>query len=235
MKTLSLLIAIPALVSAAKCNADNCARALTGTVDGPARASSRINTDCSSFQLTTVYPAATTITTTSGSVFTTIVPDTAGLTIAPSYLPSYANAACTPSGIASARFASACSCAGVSAATTTAATPTATVVVPVFTCNNPLNANTGANIGTNTCSRGASDACTYYCDQDISGGGVCVQNAGCGPSCSSDSDCGSGNVCVTNTFCGYSNCVSASACGGQRRRGLQKKSADLTNNIPPSS
>jgi hypothetical protein len=109
---------------------DNCARALTGTVNGPAQPSSRINTDCSSFQLKTAYPAATTTTITSGSTSTTILPETTEIVVAPSVLPAYAKTACTASGIASARFASACSCAGVTETTSTAPVPTATVVVP---------------------------------------------------------------------------------------------------------
>jgi len=132
MKSFCFYLAIPALVSAAaaKCNADNCARALTGTVDGLARPSSRINTDCSSFQLVTEYPQATTITITSGSSATTIFPAIADTPVTPTALPSYAQAACTPGEIASARFKSACSCAGVTETTSTAATPVVTVVVP---------------------------------------------------------------------------------------------------------
>jgi hypothetical protein len=109
---------------------DNCARALTGTVNGLAQSSSRINTDCSSFQMITVYPVATTVTVFSADVESTvtIVPDAAGITVSPSVLPAYANAACTTNGAA--RFASACSCAGVTETTTTAATPTATVLIP---------------------------------------------------------------------------------------------------------
>lgn len=216
---------------------DNCARALTGTASGAARPSSRINTDCSSFQLVTVYPAATTTTIASGSTSTTILPETTGTTVAPFSLPAYAKTACTPSGSASARFASACSCAGVTKTTTTARVPVATVIVPtggdVPSCDNPLRYDTYDG-SSNVCMRSSSDTCEYNCYQRISGGNVCVQaDPPCGRNCNSDTECDSGDVCITNTFCRRSNCVPASSCAGQRHRALQKRFGDHNN--PPKS
>jgi hypothetical protein len=79
----------------------------------------------------TAYPAAATITvTTDVDSTTSIVPDATDIIVAPSVLPNYAKEACTPSSAASARFASACSCAGVTETTSTAAIPTVTVLVP---------------------------------------------------------------------------------------------------------
>ncbi|KAK8068826.1 Phospholipase A2 [Apiospora phragmitis] len=115
------------------CNADNCARAVTGTRRGPASISA-FKQDCTSFMSATVTPPTSTAT-------VTVTPDTCdedeqapltlkkqkraeGVTVFPTAVPTYASA-CS----GAVRYSSACSCWGVSAAFTTAPTPVVTVTV----------------------------------------------------------------------------------------------------------
>ena len=57
MRVLIILAAAIGVVNAAACNADNCARSVTGTARGlPAQSSAK--KDCESFFRTTLYPAA---------------------------------------------------------------------------------------------------------------------------------------------------------------------------------
>jgi len=123
----------------AGCNADNCARAVTGTAFGAAALSSHIS-QCSSYFSATVIPPATTIwnpvaTTYVFSTLGAVLPPSTPLpgpygtstTITPTDIPAFASAACdgntTPVPV---RYSSACSCAGVTKATTIAASPTCT-------------------------------------------------------------------------------------------------------------
>ncbi|KAL7931741.1 hypothetical protein V8C35DRAFT_109065 [Trichoderma chlorosporum] len=113
------------------CNADNCARAVTGTRDGLLPITSR-KADCSSFMLATVTPkaATTTITITVDPDYTAKVKRTApagsAVTVFPSSIPEYASP-CDSGAV----YSSACSCWGITATTTTAATPTQTEIVTV--------------------------------------------------------------------------------------------------------
>jgi hypothetical protein len=70
---LSLLTFIQgaAFAAAASCNADNCARAVTGTVYGAATSAAH-RADCSSFFMVTITPATSTITITNTVSTTTI-------------------------------------------------------------------------------------------------------------------------------------------------------------------
>ncbi|KAK7932579.1 hypothetical protein PG985_003291 [Apiospora marii] len=120
------------------CNADNCARAVTGTRLGSASVSA-FRQDCTSFMSATVTPPTSTAT-------VTMPPDTCdeddeaqpqtltkrvqqkkradGVTVFPTAVPTYASA-CS----GAVRYSSACSCWGVSAVFTTAPTPVVTVTV----------------------------------------------------------------------------------------------------------
>ncbi|KAH6608241.1 lipase/esterase family protein [Trichoderma cornu-damae] len=112
------------------CNADNCARAVTGTRDGLLPITSR-QADCSSFMLATVTPEATTTTITI-TVDPDVTPkvrrdaDYAAVTVYPTAIPGYASP-CNSGAI----YSSACSCWGITAATTTAPRPTKTEIVTV--------------------------------------------------------------------------------------------------------
>jgi hypothetical protein len=55
MKLFIVLAGVVGVVNAAACNADNCARAVTGTIRGPA-AQSSAKKDCESFFRTTLSP-----------------------------------------------------------------------------------------------------------------------------------------------------------------------------------
>ncbi|KAK8131678.1 hypothetical protein PG984_008116 [Apiospora sp. TS-2023a] len=120
------------------CNADNCARAVTGTRLGSASVSA-YRQDCTSFMSATVTPPTSTVT-------VTTTPDTCdedeapqtlmrrvhqkraeGVTVFPTAVPAYASA-CS----GAVRYSSACSCWGVSAVFTTAPTPVVTVTVTSY-------------------------------------------------------------------------------------------------------
>ncbi|KAL7943737.1 hypothetical protein V8C42DRAFT_100295 [Trichoderma barbatum] len=113
------------------CNADNCARAVTGTRDGLLPITVR-QSSCSSFMLATVTPQPTTTTLTI-TVDPEVTPkakrdagNTAAVTVYPTDVPAYAEFCDT-----GAQYSSACSCWGITATTTTAATPTQTEIVTV--------------------------------------------------------------------------------------------------------
>ncbi|KAK8084419.1 hypothetical protein PG997_005690 [Apiospora hydei] len=122
------------------CNADNCARAVTGTRRGPESMSS-FRQDCTSFMSTTVTPPMSTVivTTTADSCDEEedVAPQTLlkrvqekraeAVTVFPTAVPTYASA-CS----GAVRYSSACSCWGVTAAVTTAPTPVITVTITVY-------------------------------------------------------------------------------------------------------
>jgi hypothetical protein len=111
---LSPLVAAEAASKSGECNADNCARAVTGTRRGDPHIPSA-RADCSSFLATTVLADAVTIT-------VTAAPSGSATAPASHPVPGYASA-CGKSG----QYASACSCWGVTGAKVTV-TPTSTVV-----------------------------------------------------------------------------------------------------------
>lgn len=125
---LSLVAAAMAgVLEVRNCAGDNCARQVTGTRDGLSPIESR-KADCTSFQTSTVTPDAVTTT-----VTVTVDSDTPAklrrnvraVTNVPTVVPAYASA-CDGS-----RYASACSCWGITAGVTTAPTPTSTVTTTV--------------------------------------------------------------------------------------------------------
>jgi len=115
------------LFQRAKCNADNCLRAVTGTRPGQTQTRVDRKADCSSFLQPTVTPDAVivTVTATAAPVFphkraieNRQAPD------APFTVPAYASP-CS----GTVRYSSACSCYGVTGAVVTAPTPTSTITV----------------------------------------------------------------------------------------------------------
>ncbi|KAI9744941.1 MAG: hypothetical protein M1818_001867 [Claussenomyces sp. TS43310] len=150
MKALSLVILLTARLVAAEglqsrsyaaaCNADNCARAVTGTQAGIATKAAHLS-ECSSYLKATVFPSTVITTVTVSSTVYSISgnsgytstnvsgldacagPNTAK-TVTPTSLPSYVSTACngesTPLAV---RYSSACSCAGITRSTTTLSTP----------------------------------------------------------------------------------------------------------------
>ncbi|KAK6528619.1 hypothetical protein TWF281_009857 [Arthrobotrys megalospora] len=112
------------------CNRDNCLRAVIrgGFPYGNGAA------DCSSFLLTTVTPAASSVTVTEKATITVFYTQNVGprglearqVTVTPSNIPAYASAC-----MGRARYSSACSCIGVKPSTTTAPTPVKTVTITV--------------------------------------------------------------------------------------------------------
>ncbi|KAF8856003.1 hypothetical protein BDZ45DRAFT_804502 [Acephala macrosclerotiorum] len=175
------------------CNADNCLRGIRGTNGAPPM-SSRL-ADCSSFQLVTVTPAPVTVTTTITSTVTeAIVTARAVLarqaTMSPSAIPTYATY-CS----ASARYASACSCLGITKTTTTLATPTVTSTTSATTTVAPLPFACSPADSASAC----GGACDGTCFPDVNGAGFCKQSRPCSglPACTLDSDCASG-ICLVN-------------------------------------
>ncbi|KAL8334386.1 hypothetical protein RB598_008908 [Gaeumannomyces tritici] len=132
------MLATATVAVAGSCNANNCARAVTGTRDKIPSLETR-RADCSAFMLATVTPATvtttttisvtvsksttstTTTTTTTTSTTTTGILDPRQVTQVPSLVPAYASA-CPDA----AAYSSACSCWGITARTTTAGAPSAT-------------------------------------------------------------------------------------------------------------
>jgi hypothetical protein len=114
LSALGVALLCPLSAEAAGCNADNCARAVTGSRLGEGRIASA-KADCSSFLATTILADAVTITVTEA-------PKTSGTDASVHDIPSYASK-CS----GSARYSSACSCWGVTGSKVTV-TPTTTVV-----------------------------------------------------------------------------------------------------------
>ncbi|CAD0109425.1 unnamed protein product [Aureobasidium uvarum] len=113
-----------AAIARPACNADNCARAVTGTAAQPAL--SVRQSGCSSYQTATTYPAAETVTYYNyyfgdSTVFPAGPTETL---VQQTMVPAYASKPC---GSAASRYASACSCAGITATTVTAAVETVKV------------------------------------------------------------------------------------------------------------
>ncbi|KAG5980689.1 hypothetical protein E4U55_003771 [Claviceps digitariae] len=114
------------------CGGDNCARQVTGTRKGLTPLSSR-KADCSNFMRTTIVPDATTIT-----VTVTVEPDEpvsktkrgienrAATEVPNATVPDYASS-CKKAG----KYASACSCWGITPTVSTAPVPTETRTVTV--------------------------------------------------------------------------------------------------------
>ncbi|KAK6005728.1 hypothetical protein QM012_007370 [Aureobasidium pullulans] len=163
----SLTLANPLLQHRAVCNADNCARAVTGTARASPPLASRL-ADCSSFQKVTITPAAVTSTITitpSTSVITdtivassTIVISTTTpttifvgdmkkrqMTDSPNVVPLYASA-CS----GSSRYASACSCFGATKTTITVAAPTVLITVTAMTPLTTTSTTTTSIVATST-------------------------------------------------------------------------------------
>ncbi|KAG4418276.1 hypothetical protein IFR04_008552 [Cadophora malorum] len=186
MKLLSFILALALAQGAlSACNANNCARAVTGTRIGKIPDQTSRMRDCSSFMLVTVTPATSTITATATITSTTTlggmmkrqaaVLEQRQVTVTPSSIPIYASACSS-----AARYSSACSCWGITARTTTASAPVTRTTVTV----------------TATAS-------------------VCpVGNTKCGTSCLNlqvdPKNCGAcGNACAFGTTCQSGACASA--------------------------
>jgi len=189
---------------APRCNADNCARAVTGTKAQPAL--SVRQSDCSNFQTATVYPPAETTTIYDASSDATVFPTgTTDMTVQATEVPSYASAPCgTTSPAVSSRYASACSCFGFPATATTAPAETVTVSTtgPV-----PTSLCAGAGPGDEcTSASGAIGACQY--DVDTDSNLVCaIYNCPNEDLCRSATDCASGQRCVNaGALCSTNSC-----------------------------
>ncbi|KAK4101378.1 hypothetical protein N658DRAFT_496247 [Parathielavia hyrcaniae] len=134
--SLASLVAGAALDARGDCHGNNCNRAVTGTRPGLLPFSDR-SSSCSSFLLTTVTPAATTVTVT---VDEEDLPTPTGpakrdqlmgrqMTVVPSSIPEFAENCAD-----AAEFASACTCFGVTGSVTTMPTPTVTITTTVDYC-----------------------------------------------------------------------------------------------------
>ncbi|GAB1312897.1 hypothetical protein MFIFM68171_03107 [Madurella fahalii] len=130
-------LAVAAVLEPRHCAGNNCNRAVTGTRPGLLPLTER-SAHCSSFLLTTVTPAATTVTVTvddEEDIVPTPTParrDLEGrqVTVVPSSIPDYADNC-----VDAAEYISACSCFGVTGSVTTMPTPTITVTTTVDYCD----------------------------------------------------------------------------------------------------
>lgn len=150
---------------------DNCLRAITGTRPAnPTRPgpTSRI-ADCSSFQMISVIPPATTTTVNNGEPTGTSV-TAQDTTVRPSSVPGYASCGAN-SATRSSRYASACSCAGVTQNTQQAPTPTSTVACPPT-----MPSACASSDGTTTCKTTCDNGLPPICKAD---GDPCLNTAEC--------------------------------------------------------
>ncbi|KAH7375176.1 hypothetical protein B0T11DRAFT_6787 [Plectosphaerella cucumerina] len=226
------------------CNANNCARAVTGTREGriPSITSRRL--DCSSFMLVTVTlaPTTTTLTETVSGVTTITITTTlspanqarravqGAVTIRPTSIPPYASPCPNSSA-----FSSACSCWGIGPMKTTAAASTvtatttvtavATNVVVVDECNSLPYIGCGQYLSTSCRSGTGSCACLT----DSKGLTFCAKSTGgCSSdrACAVDSDCAAGWKCTApdGACCGFSICMlnSVGDCFGSTGQPVQR-------------
>ncbi|KAH6668074.1 hypothetical protein F5X68DRAFT_52919 [Plectosphaerella plurivora] len=187
------------------CNANNCARGVTGTRVGKKPDLTSRFEDCESFMMTTVTPATFTKTETT-TVYTDSppvarreveqrnAPGTA-VTSIPTSVPEYASSCNGPEG-----FSSACSCWGATATVTSLPTPTTTAVVTSYVntgCKLPLSCPVPF-INQWPCG-GKWCACLLAAD----GQKACVEDNNCfaAKACSKNSDCKTGEGCVVNSCC----------------------------------
>lgn len=165
------------------CDANNCARAVTGTRTGKMPSVPSRQADCSSFLEVTV------LTNYGGFPVSTITPTA---------VPTYATACSTPVNAQSA-YASACSCWGIPPSTTTSAVPQACVVDHVA---HPCADGYGGE-----CYCWEDKGGNLYCDGSFFGSWILPA----GGSCSQDSDCPSSRpICAIDGVCDYA--VAASEC-----------------------
>ncbi|KAF1989639.1 hypothetical protein K402DRAFT_401748 [Aulographum hederae CBS 113979] len=203
------------------CHADNCARAITGTAI--AALVSVHQSDCSSFLSATVTPATSTSTITiyvtspaaaKRSPVAAPAIEERDVTVTPSSIPVYASAACHGANSAS-RYASACSCAGITPTTTTLPTPVATSTTTVtvsgaWACTNPGTCDSFSPCGASTSNTTDPDTCLCFFMSGKLNTACMRGGTPCGVACTEDADCGSDEVCVGPTCCGM-NCVPKSA------------------------
>ncbi|KAH8908655.1 hypothetical protein BR93DRAFT_994235 [Coniochaeta sp. PMI_546] len=212
-------------VVAATCNANNCARAVTGTRTGKMPDVSSRMADCSSFQMVTVTPATSTVTTTATVTITNIIPGkrdngNGPVTVSPSSIPAYASPCSN-----AAAYSSACSCWGITATTITVPTPvttvTVTATVTVSSCPTDEILCSGScksiNSDPNNCG-----ACGNVCASGICNNGACSNPSCTGQTCATFSACGAGGSCVCGSttdstgFCvdGSTPCSGLPTCTG---------------------
>ncbi|KAH8838708.1 hypothetical protein MCOR27_003647 [Pyricularia oryzae] len=197
---------VTAAATAPKCNADNCARAVTGTALVAKPSIGVRMADCSAAVEVTTTPAAETTTVTATTVTVPPAEETGPVVVtkrAISTLPTYASA-CTNL----ARFSSACACwSAVSTRTVEAPTPTVTITMTATVTETPkptpnCDSQTCLNYNPATC---GNNGC--YCFQvDGKPRSVCStpveDNCSGRPACNLSSECAKGEVCITNSCCG---------------------------------
>lgn len=165
------------------CNANNCARAVTGTRSGKMPDVTSRQTDCSSFMQATV------LTNYGGHPISTVYPTA---------VPSYASACSTPVNAQSA-YSSACSCWGIPPTATTSAAPQACVLNhQSYSCADGVNGQ---------CYCWEDYLGNLYCDGSFFSGYIAPDPF----PCVSDSECPSNlPICAIDGFCDFS--VSPSEC-----------------------
>jgi hypothetical protein len=157
------------------CNANNCARAVTGTREGKVPAVTSRQADCSSFMKATAYTYA------NGATATVI---------SPTAVPAYASPCSSPVNSVTA-YASACSCWGITATTTKVSTAApACTVSPGDAVGNPKPAFPCAGGYEGLCYCAADTAGKPFCDAAYFGGDFIHSLI-----CATDSQCPTGYAC----------------------------------------
>ncbi|KAK3326539.1 hypothetical protein B0H66DRAFT_163614 [Apodospora peruviana] len=217
--SLALFASSPALVlakCAPVCHADNCARAVTGTRQGPVF-TSQAKVDCSSFVVTTSYGHTSTVTAPAPSSV-----------VVEKVIPEYASACSGP-----AAYASACSCYGIKSHVVTETDGTTIVTVPPVSSSSPPSIPSSSPIPSSSSipssspipssssipSSSTSSAPPPGCTGGLTdcGGGTCLDIrsdpancGGCGVTC--DSGTCSNGACSLNS-CAGQTCDTFTACG----------------------
>ncbi|OHF04461.1 hypothetical protein CORC01_00313 [Colletotrichum orchidophilum] len=217
------IIGLIPLINAQACNANNCARVVTGTRAGITPDVTSRRADCSSYMRTTVIPDTFTSTITT-TVYTDVIPRTSSSfsqstslppsptrvpeTKLPTAVPSYATQSCT----SAQAYSSACSCWGITPAVTTLPAPTVVVTTTKYAEVGCVGARDCPFEGVNLfrCGDRTTNTfctCLRAADRNGNGGGrrpLCVENRACNEvrTCSSSSDCGLDEGCVINYCCG---------------------------------
>ncbi|TLD04210.1 uncharacterized protein PgNI_12141 [Pyricularia grisea] len=200
---------VTSAATAPKCNADNCARAVTGTALVAKPSIGVRMADCSAAVEVTTTPAAkisfrtttvtaTTVTVPPGEATLTVMRDKREVATLPTYASACSNLA---------RFSSACACwPAISTRTVEAATPTVTITATATVTKSPEPTSNCDSQRCMTYDQTCGNRFCYCFEIDGKPRSVCSEPSDpwCADKqgCNLSSECAEGEVCITNSCCG---------------------------------